>query len=373
MGKGSKSSLNEHVFKRLPDQLTLAKLPCGYSEYVTSIHDVAKKAKVSPATARRAIFEPQLLSHTTLERVTRAIQDFNYEPDRTAGALRRGHSHTIGLMVGGITQSFFAQLTRTITEGVQARGYALFMADNKYDSKLELENLRMFHGHRVSGLIVRSAFGSGNLEYLKRMHEQGTYILEIDHFLVGSPFGHVMLENAECIEMGVRYLHGLGHQRIAALTVSNAQKLQDERGIAFPNVMKSLGLRVPKAYQRGTPLTEEGAYNLTLELLRLPEPPTAIFSMTGNEAAGTFRAIKELKLRIPEDVSFLTFDDYSWTSLVDPPLDVITQPIQEMGLAAVNIVMDAIQSRDLSKVVRKRFPGTLIRRGSCGPPPKKKK
>jgi LacI family transcriptional regulator len=373
MGKGSKSFLNEHVFRRLHDRVTLVKPPYGYNEYVTSIHDVAKRAKVSPATARRAIFEPQLLTKATLERVTRAIQDLNYEPDRTAGALRRGHSHTIGLMVGDITQSFFAQLTRTITEGVQARGYALFMADNKYDSKLELENLRMFHGHRVSGLIVRSAFGSGNLEYFKRMHEQGTYILEIDHFLADSPFGHVMLENAECIEMGVRYLHDLGHQRIAALTVSEAQKLQDERGIAFPNVMKSLGLRVPKAYQRGTPLTEEGAYNLTLELLRLPEPPTAIFSMTGNEAAGTFRAIKELKLRIPEDVSFLTFDDYSWTSLVDPPLDVITQPIQEMGLTAVNIVMDAIQSRDLSKVVRKRFPGTLIRRGSCGPPPKKKK
>jgi LacI family transcriptional regulator len=68
--------------------------PCGYNEYVTSIHGVAKRAKVSPATARRAIFEPQLLSQTTLERVTRAIQDLNYEPDRTAGA-RRAHGGAV--------------------------------------------------------------------------------------------------------------------------------------------------------------------------------------------------------------------------------------------------------------------------------------
>jgi LacI family transcriptional regulator len=339
---------------------------------VTNIHDVAKKAGVSATTAKRAIHEPQLLTKATLERVTRAIHDLNYEPDRTAGALRRGHSHTIGLMVGNIIEPFFAQLTRTIAKAVHARGYALIVADNEYDSNLELENLRMFHGHRVSGLIVRSAFGSGNLEYLKRLHEQGTYILEIDHFLTGSPFGHVLLENAECVEMGVRYLHDLGHKRIAALTVFDAEKLQDERGKAFPNVMKFLGLRVPKAYQQGATLSEEGAYSLTLELLRLPEPPTAIFSMTGNEAAGAFRAIKELKLRIPEDVSFLTFDDYSWTSLVDPPLDVIIQPIEDMGLAAAQIVIDAIQSRDLTRVVRKRFPGTLIRRGSCGSPKKKK-
>jgi LacI family transcriptional regulator len=339
---------------------------------VTTIHDVAKRAGVSATTAKRAIHEPQLLTKATLDRVTRAITDLNYEPDRTAGALRRGHSQTIGLMVGTIIESFFAQLTRTVAKAVHARGYALIVADNEYDSNLELENLRMFHGHRVSGLIVRSAFGSGNLEYLKRLHEQGTYILEIDHFLTGSPFGHVMLENAECVDMGVRYLHDLGHMRIAALTVFDAEKLQDERGKAFPNVMKSLGLRLPKAYQRGATLSEEGAYNLTLELMRLPEPPTAIFSMTGNEAAGAFRAIRELKLRIPEDVSFLTFDDYSWTSLVDPPLDVIIQPIEDMGLAAAKIVIDAIQSRELKRVVRKRFPGTLIRRGSCAPPAKKK-
>ncbi len=339
---------------------------------MTTIHDVAKRAGVSATTAKRAINEPQLLTKTTLERVLEAIEALNYEPDRTAGALRRGHSQTIGLMVGNIIEPFFAQLTRTVAKAVHARGYALIVADNEYDSTLELENLRMFHGHRVSGLIVRSAFGSGNLEYLKRLFEQGTYILEIDHFLAGSPFGHVLLENAECVQMGVRYLHELGHKRIAALTVFDAEKLQDERGKAFPNVMKSLGLHLPKAYQRGATLSEEGAYNLTLELLRLPEPPTAIFSMTGNEAAGAFRAIRELKLRIPEDVSFLTFDDYSWTSLVDPPLDVIIQPIEDMGLAAAKIVIDAIQSRDLKKVVRKRFPGTLIRRGSCASPKKKK-
>jgi LacI family transcriptional regulator len=340
---------------------------------VTNIHDVAKRAGVSATTAKRAINEPQLLTKATLERVLKAVQDLNYEPDRTAGALRRGHSQTIGLMVGNIIEPFFAQLTRTIAKAVHASGYALIVADNEYDSDLELENLRMFHGHRVGGLIVRSAFGSGNLEYLKRLHEQGTYILEIDHFLAGSPFGHVMMKNAECVEMGVRYLHDLGHKRIAALTIFDAEKLQDERGKTFPIVMKSLGLRVPKSYQRGVTLSEEGAYSLTLELMQLAEPPTAIFSMTGNEAAGAFRAIKELKLRIPEDVSFLTFDDYSWTSLVDPPLDVITQPIEHMGLAAVEIVLDAIQSRNLKKVVRRRFPGELIRRGSCAAPKKSRR
>lgn len=363
---------NGHVARTLQDHSRSCKAPCfalgSYDGHVTNIHDVARRAGVSATTAKRAIREPHLLMASTLARVQQAIQELNYEPDRTAGALRRGHSHTIGLMVGNIIEPFFAQLTRTIAKAVHARGYALIVADNEYETGLELENLRMFHGQRVSGLIIRSAFGPGNLEYLRRLHEQGTYVLEIDNFLAQSPFGHIMLENEECVLMGVRYLHELGHRRIAALTVFDAKKLQDERGKAFPAVMKSLGLRVPKAYERGTPLSEEGGYTRTLELMRLPEPPTAIFSMTGNEAAGAFRALKELGLRIPEDVSFLTFDDYSWTSLVDPPLDVITQPTLEMGLAAADIVIDAIERRDLTRVVRRRFKGSLIRRGSCAPP-----
>ena len=93
-----------------------------------------------------------------------------------------------------------------------------------------------------------------------------------------------------------------------------------------------------------------------------------IFAMTGNEAAGAFRALKELGLQIPRDVSFLTCDDYSWTSLVDPPLDVITQPVEQMGMLAVKTVLDAIKRRDLETVVRQRFPATLIRRGSCAAP-----
>jgi LacI family transcriptional regulator len=339
-----------------------------YTEHVTNILDVAKRAGVSPATAKRAVSAPHLLSKTTLERVQQAILELNYEPDRTAGALRRGHSHTIGLIVGNIIEPFFAQLTRTIAKAVHARNYALISADNEYDTDLELRHLRMFHGQRVSGLIIRSAFGSGNLDYLKRLHSQGTYILEIDHAMAHSPFGHIMLDNEQGVLMGVKYLHDLGHKRIAALTVYNSKHLQDERGKAFPRVMKSLGLPLPKNYQRATTPSEEGGYAVTLELLRLPEPPTAIFSMTGSQASGAFRAIKELGLRIPEDVSFLTFDDYSWTSLVDPPLDVITQPVQEMGLSAVSTVIDAIERRNLEHVVHERFPATLIRRGSCAAP-----
>ena len=333
-----------------------------------SILDVAKLAGVSPTTAKRAVREPEKLTAQTLERVRDAINRLNYEPDQTAGALRRGHSNTIGLLVGNIIEPFFAALVRRVAREVRAHGKALMIADSEYDTALELEHLRMFHGQRVGALIIRSAFGAGNLDYLKKMHAQGTYILEIDHFLAGSPFSHVMLDNAAGVLEGVSYLHGLGHRRIAALSTYHPQKLQDERARAFPEIMHSLGLSVPRSYQSLSEISEEAAYRRTLELMRLKTPPTAIFALTGTEGAGAFRALGELGCRIPEDVSLLTWDDYSWTSLVDPPVDAIVQPVEEMGLEAANAVLTALRDRRPDRVIRKRFPARLLRRGSCGPP-----
>lgn len=335
---------------------------------MATILDVAKLAGVSPTTAKRAIRTPHLLATETLERVQKAVDQLEYEPDQTAGGLRRGRTNTIGLLVGNIIEPFFAQLVRTTTHEVRSRGYALIVADNEYDAGLELSNLRVLHGQRVSGLLIRSGYGQPNLEYLKRMQTRGTYVFEIDYFYPHSPFGHVMLDNEACVYEGVRYLASLGHRCIAALGTYDPVYHPEERSKAFPKAMHALGLPLVEDYQRVILLTEPEAYKLTRELLQLPNPPTAIFSFNGTEAAGAFRAIREMGLRIPQDISLLTFDNYSWTTLVDPPLDVIEQPVEAMARTAVKVVIDAIENNALEKVVRKRFSGKLIKRGSCAPP-----
>lgn len=335
---------------------------------MSTLHDVAKRAGVAPTTARRALTEPDKLAKKTLDRVLKAIHELNYEPDQSAGALRRGQSRTIGFMVGDIFEPFFAQLTRTISKALRDLDYALMVADSEYDSSLELKNLRMFNGHRISGLIIRSAYGASNLEYLQRMHENGTFILELDKVIDHSPFGHVLLDNQTCVLEGVKYLHALGHRRIAALSTYDAKTLQDERAMAFTKAMNELELRLPKNYLGSSAMNEEGAYGRTIELMNLLKPPTALFALTGNEAAGALRALHEIGLKIPEDVSLLTFDNNSWTNLVSPALDVIEQPVEEMGLEAVKIVINAIENKETQTVIRKRFPGKLIRRGSSAPP-----
>lgn len=339
----------------------------GYIGHVANILDVAKLAGVSPTTAKRAIREPHLLAAETLERVQRAIETLHYEPDQLASALRSGHNKTIGLIIGSIVEPFFATLTRTIGDAIRARGYTLIIADNEYRSELELEHLRHFHGNRVSGLILRSGYGKTNLEYLKRVWKRGTAIVEIDHFYPHSPFSHVMLENREAVYQGVNYLASLGHQCIAAFGTYDEMVLPDERTQAFPEAMRANGLGVAESYRHIIRPTQEDAYRTAHLLMDLAQPPTALFALTGNMAIGAYRALRERGLRIPEDVSLLAFDNYPWTELVDPGIDVIEQPVEAMGLAAVEILFEAINGK-APGTVRRRFPGRLIARGSCAPP-----
>lgn len=338
-----------------------------YYGLVANINDVAKRAGVSSTTAKRAVRDPDKLAPETLARVRQAIDDLQYEPDEIAAALRRQHNNTIGMVVGSIVQPFFALLTRVVNRAVRERGYTFILGDSEYRSDLELELLQKFHGQRVAGIILRSGYGDPNLGYLRRIQRSGIRVVEVDHIYPGSPFAHVMLDGKGTVEAGVRHLVSFGHTRIAALGDYHPTLNPDERSAAFPGVMAAAGLPVPDAYRYPIPPVEHAAYEAAREIMALPEPPTALFALNGSMAVGTYRALKEMGIRIPQDVSLLAFDNYPWTSLVAPGIDVLEQPIEEMGRAAAEILFDAID-RDGFAEERRRFSARLIARGSCAAP-----
>lgn len=336
---------------------------------MATILDVARLAGVSTTTAKRAIREPDKLADSTLRRVREAIDMLQYEPDQLASALRSGHTTTIGLVIGSIVEPFFAQLTRTIVHAARERGYSVVVADNEYRSDLELAHLRTFTGQRVAGLILRSAFGAGNLDYALRMRDRGIAVVEVDYFTPGSPLPHVMLDNVAAVEAAVAHLVANGHRRIAALSDYDVERNPDERVRAFPGALRSHGLSLPDAYRSRVPPTEWDAHAVTLALMRLATPPTALLAVTGSMAAGAYRALRELGLRVPDDVSLVAFDDYPWMELVTPGIDTLAQPVDDMARASVRVLFEQIRRGREASVERVRLPARLIVRGSVRPPP----
>lgn len=338
-----------------------------YNARVANIQDVARLAGVSPTTAKRALREPDKLTPETLARVQQAIAALHYEPDQRAGSLRGGQSRTVGLVVASIVEPFFAQFARTVGRTLQAAGYTLIVSENEYSARLERGELSRLYGQRVAAILVRPGYGPESREYLHRLRERGLFILEYDYRPPDSPFPSVMLDNAACMREAVAYLHALGHTRIAALGTYDPEIHPEERSRTFPEAMRECGLSVPAAYQRVTLLTEDTAYALTHELLGLSEPPTALIALTGTQAIGAFRAIRERGLHLPGDLSLLTFDNYPWTALVDPPVTVIEQPVEAMAEAAARAVLRALEEGETS-TAHQVLAGRLIVRDSCAPP-----
>ena len=331
-----------------------------------NINDVAKLAGVSPSTAKRAITRPEQLTPQTLEKVMRAVAELQYEPDLTASALRKGKNNTIGLLVADILEPFFAELAREIGLALRNTGYGLLLADNEYHSEVELNNLRHLAGQRVSALIIRPSYGPGNQDYLLKMQDKGTYIIEVDHHLVNSPFDYIMLDHEQCVRIGLEHLWSLGHTRIAGLGLHDPEKYPEWRAYHFHQLMHERGLEVPASYQKLLHYSEQDAYDFTRFLLNLPDPPTAIFAFNGSEAIGAHRAIEDAGWSIPSDVSLLAFDNYPWTARVKPGIDVIQQPIKQMAELLVKQVLSSIAGNHIP--MQRLLPGTLIRRGSCSAP-----
>jgi LacI family transcriptional regulator len=336
---------------------------------VTSITDVAVLAGVSTSTARRAIHEPDKLQPSTLKRVQDAIAALQYEPDQRAGALRGGQSRAVGLVIGSILEPFFAQLAHYLARDLRRGGYNLLIGENEYQSQTELEELKLLYGQRIEALIFRPGYGGWSREYLDRLHARGVYMLQIDYALPDAPFDSVQLDHAAAMRQGVRYLANLGHERIAITGQYDPALHPEKRSETFPEAMRELRLRVRPEYQRVMFLTEANAYQYTLDVMKLPEPPTAIFALTGSSAAGVYRALRHLKLKVPDDVSLLSFDNYSWTELSEPQIDVLEQPVEAMALAMTQAVLAALSGKPQAPV-RLLLPATLLIRGSCAPPHK---
>jgi LacI family transcriptional regulator len=183
----------------------------------------------------------------------------------------------------------------------------------------------------------------------------------------------VITNNFEASYEAIRYLIGLGHQRIAVIAGRLVQSTTLDRMEGCQKAMREARLPTPEEYLRHGDSHIESGYQIGLSLLKSSEPPTAIFALNNRTALGVLRALRELGIPCPERVSVIGFDDPDWAAVFNPSLTVIEQPTYEIGKRAVELLLQSIQS-----AAEERQPETqqivlkcsLRIRESTGPAPK---
>ena len=319
---------------------------------MASLKDVAKLAGVSIATVSYVLRGTKVVSSEVERRVRQAVRALDYQPNRTAQALRTGRSGTLGLIVPDLTNPFFPLLVQAIETTGRALGYALILIDSQNDPATERQGLELLASYNVEGAIwIPVADAPGEPWRFPTV--------VVDRPLEG--FDVVQADHAQGGELLAAYAVRLGHRRVGLLSGPRTLASAAERRDGF---LRAAAGKLEVVWEREAPF----ALELPPEVVQLLWRREATLVVCSNDtlAVGVVRAVHERGWRVPDDLSVLGFDDVPWAALVEPPLSTVRQPVAELGRRTVARLHARIQAPE-TPLCREVLPVTLIERRSARP------
>ncbi len=326
--------------------------------------ELSELLKVSPATISRAINRPEMVSAEMRERVLEAVREHSYRPNGIARSLRKGRSQTVGLVVSDLQNPFYSGIVKAIEHALSSYGYSCVVCDASESQDKEQRALRLLGELKVSG-IIHGFSGSGSDE-LERLGLDGIPIVEIDRASGMHGTDTVLVDNVQGAKAAVDHLLGLGHERVGMVSGPPHLTTGSGRLQGYKTAIGNAGIRVDEDLIAYGDFKEESGRLAARRLLSLVPRPTALFVGNNEMAAGALSAIQEAGLSLPHDLSLVSFDDVRWARYVNPPLTVVAQPVQQMGQAAAQLLLERLSGRQES--ARRVFEPTLLIRQSTAAP-----
>jgi len=339
--------------------------------------DVARLAKVSVATVSAVINGNKKVSPKLRGRVQEAIRVLDYHPDQIARSLRVRRTLTVGVLVPNVASMFFAEVFRGIEDVARNNGYSPILCVSDDDAVQERHQLSVLVSRRVDGILLASADAQAASHWPRG---RDLPLVLIDRVPPGLEASAVVIDNVTAAYEATRHLIAIGHKRIAIITGPLDRSTGFERIDGFRKAMQEAGYPILQEYLLNGEFQLQSGYRCGMQLLKLPVPPTAIFSSNYDMTLGLMRAVIELKIPCPGQVSILGFDDFvmgddgfSWATMFSPRLTLVAQPSYEIGKIAMESLLQVIEptaeklQQTMGTVVR--LQAELRIRESTAPPP----
>lgn len=336
-----------------------------------SLADIAKALGVSKTLVSMVLNgkgNDNGINEETQKRVWAKAKELDYKPNMMARSLRMGRSHTIGLIVADISNSFYARMCRAVEDAASKKGYHVLFGSSDENAAKEKGLIQMLRDRQVDGLIILTTLS--NNEDIQALQAENFPLVLIDRFVPDQDTPFVTSDNYEGSVQVVDHLVKQGAKRIGQLTISPSHLTSiTERTRGYKDALAKNGLPFDQALVREIPYDNirEGIRHKVPLLINPPHSVDSLFVVNNNLAVATLECIQDLGLRIPEDVRVVCFDDIDLFKFCNPPITAIAQPIERMGECAVEVLLDKIDNGADATVADKVFLETsLIVRRSCG-------
>jgi LacI family transcriptional regulator len=330
-----------------------------------TLNDIAHRAGVSVSTVSRVLNKKSKkyrISAETEKLVNRAAKNLNYRPNQLARGLRLKKTHTIGLLVPDISNPFFAHITRIIQKNASDAGYSLIVCDTDENIKIELEQIDLLKSKGVDGFILMPV-GTTH-KYIDSLLKTSKPIVLLDRSFEDLEVDSVVVDNVTGSYNAIEHLIKFGHKRIAIIQGLPDTYTNNARVKGYLNALNDYNIALDERLIVGKDFRKENGYIETKFLLNLDEPPTAIFTTSDLITLGAFEAISEENLKIPEDISIVSFDDIDFAPFLNPPLTAVKQPKEMMGEVVVKMLIDRLKHKSNYQKKKIMLKSELIMRNS---------
>jgi LacI family transcriptional regulator len=311
---------------------------------MATIRDVAESAGVSYATVSHVINNTRLVSPETRQRVLAAMDALNYRPNALARSLRQGKTHTLGLVLPDSANPFFAEISRSIEDEAFKKGYSVFLCNTELDTQRELFYVDVLSKKQVDGIIfVAAGDQADSLDFLV---QRNMPVVMIDRSVPNVEVDAVLTDNQLGGFLATRHLIELGHRRIACIAGPSSITPSAERIIGYRRALEEAGLSYDESLIMRGDYHAQSGMEITHALLKMSPRPTAIFALNDLMALGALRAAAEAGCSVPGDLAVVGYDDLEIAHFTNPPLTTIAQPKKEIGVQAVNLLVDRMIRRN---------------------------
>lgn len=332
----------------------------------TTLKDIANKIGVSTTTVSIILNDKAPhISKATKDLVIKTATEMNYRPNRIARSLVNRSSHTLGLIVPDIVNPFFAEITKGVCQEAMKNNYAVSIFNTDDDVDKDIEYIDYMQDIGVDGFVA--ILGTDGQERkrkqrLKKLHNSSCPMILVDR-LIDDNFMSVTTDNKKGAFLATEYLIKLGHKKIGCISGQLNTSFSKERFYGYLEALQKYGIKFDSSLLYEGDYRYDTGYKITKHLLE--KEVTAILAFNDMIAYGVYGALKEVGLKVPENISVVGYDDLLYSSMISTPLTTIHQPAYKMGEKSVQMLIKLIKG-DLSEEERHfQFIPKLIERESA--------
>lgn len=325
--------------------------------------DVARAAGVHPSTVSRVLHDSDraAVRPETRERILAVARDLRYRPNVLARGLKTAATATFGMLVPSLRNPVYAEIVRGAVNEAARRGYVMVLAED--DSAVTEQAWdRLVEEGRIDGIIVASA-APGN-PILQLVSGSRVPYVFVNRRVPGSG-RNVYMREGDAGRLAAEHLIGLGHIALAQVAGPLGLDTASRRAAGFADAVVSAGLQLPALVE--APFEERGAFEAMGRLVQSRARPTGVYVSNLNQAIGALACVRRSGLRVPGDLSLITYDDDPLAEFLEVPLTAIRMPLGELGAASISALADQIDGQPARDVEVTTAP-ELVLRSSTSPP-----